>query len=77
MVSNGYTYTPNDNSLTCVSVNIICSTSLAIWDIPIKWKWACYVLSGFGGGCELPPLYILFFQALTIDHQCPDYALRE
>jgi ACS family pantothenate transporter-like MFS transporter len=31
-------------------MNIICSTSLAIWDIPIKWKWACYVLSGFGGG---------------------------
>jgi hypothetical protein len=31
-------------------MNIICSTSLAIWDIPIKWKWACYILSGFGGG---------------------------
>jgi hypothetical protein len=28
----------------------MCSTSLAIWDIPIKWKWACYILSGFGGG---------------------------
>jgi ACS family pantothenate transporter-like MFS transporter len=31
-------------------MNIICSVSLAIWDIPIKWKWACYILSGFGGG---------------------------
>lgn len=31
-------------------MNIMCSTSLAIWDIPIKWKWACYILSGFGGG---------------------------
>lgn len=31
-------------------MNIICSASLAIWDIPIKWKWACYILSGFGGG---------------------------
>jgi ACS family pantothenate transporter-like MFS transporter len=31
-------------------MNIMCSVSLAIWDIPIKWKWACYILSGFGGG---------------------------
>jgi ACS family pantothenate transporter-like MFS transporter len=31
-------------------MNIMCSVSLAVWDIPIKWKWACYVLSGFGGG---------------------------
>jgi len=31
-------------------MNIICSASLAIWDIPVKWKWACYILSGFGGG---------------------------
>jgi ACS family pantothenate transporter-like MFS transporter len=31
-------------------MNILCSVSLAIWDIPIKWKWACYILSGFGGG---------------------------
>lgn len=28
----------------------MCSTSLAVWDIPVKWKWACYILSGFGGG---------------------------
>lgn len=28
----------------------MCYVSLAIWDIPIKWKWACYILSGFGGG---------------------------
>ena len=31
-------------------MNIICSTSLAIWDIPVNWKWAAYILSGFGGG---------------------------
>jgi ACS family pantothenate transporter-like MFS transporter len=31
-------------------MNIICYVSLAIWDIPVKWKWACYILSGFGGG---------------------------
>lgn len=31
-------------------VNIICAVSLAVWDIPVKWKWACYILSGFGGG---------------------------
>ncbi|KAJ6280460.1 major facilitator superfamily domain-containing protein [Bipolaris maydis] len=31
-------------------VNIMCYVSLAIWDIPIKWKWACYILTGFGGG---------------------------
>ncbi|KAF2707101.1 MFS general substrate transporter [Pleomassaria siparia CBS 279.74] len=31
-------------------VNIMCSTSLAIWDIPLRWKWACYILSGFGNG---------------------------
>jgi ACS family pantothenate transporter-like MFS transporter len=31
-------------------MNILCSTSLAIWNIPMKWKWAAYILSGFGGG---------------------------
>ncbi|KAF2025487.1 MFS general substrate transporter [Setomelanomma holmii] len=31
-------------------MNIICSVSLAIWDIPVRWKWVCYILSGFGGG---------------------------
>ncbi|KAF1953933.1 pantothenate transporter [Byssothecium circinans] len=32
------------------AVNIMCYVSLAIWDIPLKWKWACYALSGMGGG---------------------------
>ncbi|RMZ68350.1 MFS transporter Liz1 Seo1 [Pyrenophora seminiperda CCB06] len=32
------------------TINILCATSLAIWDIPIHWKWACYILSGCGGG---------------------------
>jgi len=31
-------------------MNIICYTSLAIWDIPTGWKWACFILSGCGGG---------------------------
>ena len=31
-------------------VNIICYVSLAVWDIPVGWKWACYILAGFGGG---------------------------
>jgi ACS family pantothenate transporter-like MFS transporter len=30
-------------------MHIISSTSLAIWNIPMKWKWACYILSGAGG----------------------------
>ncbi|KAF9884737.1 hypothetical protein FE257_001299 [Aspergillus nanangensis] len=32
------------------SVNIICYVSLAVWDIPVGWKWACYILCGAGGG---------------------------
>jgi ACS family pantothenate transporter-like MFS transporter len=31
-------------------VNIICYVSLAIWDIPIGWKWACYYICGCGFG---------------------------
>jgi ACS family pantothenate transporter-like MFS transporter len=31
-------------------MNIICAVSLAIWDIPVKWKWACFALAGMGGG---------------------------
>ena len=31
-------------------MNIICYTSLAIWDIPVGWKWACFILMGSGGG---------------------------
>jgi hypothetical protein len=30
--------------------NIITYVSLAIWDISVGWKWACYILSGFGYG---------------------------
>ncbi|TGO88714.1 hypothetical protein BPOR_0146g00170 [Botrytis porri] len=32
------------------AVNILCYVSLAIWDIPIGWKWACYYLMGSGYG---------------------------
>lgn len=31
-------------------MNIICYVSLAIWDIPVAWKWACYILAGCGYG---------------------------
>ncbi|KAF2097984.1 putative MFS transporter Liz1/Seo1 [Rhizodiscina lignyota] len=31
-------------------MNIICYISLAIWDIPTGWKWACFILAGCGGG---------------------------
>jgi sugar phosphate permease len=31
-------------------VNIICYASLAIWNIPTGWRWACYILAGCGGG---------------------------
>ena len=31
-------------------VNIISYVSLAVWDIPTGWKWACFVLAGCGGG---------------------------
>ncbi|KAL9111893.1 MAG: hypothetical protein Q9227_003743 [Pyrenula ochraceoflavens] len=31
-------------------VNIVCYVSLAIWNIPVGWKWACFVLMGAGFG---------------------------
>ncbi|KAL1968135.1 hypothetical protein VTN77DRAFT_2266 [Rasamsonia byssochlamydoides] len=31
-------------------MNIICYVSLAIWDIPVGWKWACFILAGAGYG---------------------------
>ena len=31
-------------------MNIICYVSLAIWDINVRWKWACFILSGAGFG---------------------------
>lgn len=31
-------------------INIVIFTSLSVWDIPTGWKWACFLLSGFGGG---------------------------
>jgi len=44
-------------------INIVCYVSLAIWDIPINWKWGCFILAGasygLGGLCMayilLPP----------------------
>ncbi|THV04489.1 MFS general substrate transporter [Dendrothele bispora CBS 962.96] len=30
--------------------NIIVYISLAIWDIPIAWHWACYILAGLASG---------------------------
>ncbi|PKY01125.1 putative MFS transporter Liz1/Seo1 [Aspergillus campestris IBT 28561] len=32
------------------SINIICYVSLAVWDIPEGWRWACYILCGAGSG---------------------------
>jgi len=32
------------------SMNIITCASLAYWDIPVGWKWACYILAGCGYG---------------------------
>jgi ACS family pantothenate transporter-like MFS transporter len=32
------------------AMNIITAASLAYWDIPDKWRWACYILAGCGGG---------------------------
>lgn len=32
------------------SVLIVVYSSLAAWDIPDSWKWACFFLAGFGGG---------------------------
>ena len=31
-------------------ISIISSASLAVWDIPEGWRWACYIIAGFGGG---------------------------
>ncbi|KAF2171450.1 hypothetical protein M409DRAFT_18567 [Zasmidium cellare ATCC 36951] len=31
-------------------MNVLCCVSLAVWDIPIGWKWACFILAGFGYG---------------------------
>ena len=31
-------------------VNIICYTSLAVWEIPEGWRWTCYIISGAGYG---------------------------
>jgi sugar phosphate permease len=31
-------------------MNIITASSLAVWDIPHGWHWACYILAGCGGG---------------------------
>lgn len=31
-------------------VNIISYVSLAVWDIPMGWKWTCYIICGAGFG---------------------------
>lgn len=30
--------------------NFVINVSMAIWAIPDGWKWACFILQGFGGG---------------------------
>ncbi|KAI1310175.1 MFS general substrate transporter [Xylaria venustula] len=32
------------------AVNIATGTSLAVWDIPIGWKWGCYIIGLISGG---------------------------
>jgi ACS family pantothenate transporter-like MFS transporter len=32
------------------TVLIVVYSSLAVWDIPDGWKWACFFLAGVGGG---------------------------
>ncbi|KAI1458486.1 MFS general substrate transporter [Annulohypoxylon moriforme] len=32
------------------TVNIITNTSLAVWNIPLGWKWFCYIVGMIGGG---------------------------
>jgi sugar phosphate permease len=31
-------------------INIIGYVSLAVWDIPVGWKWTCYYIVGCGYG---------------------------
>lgn len=31
-------------------LSIVVYSSLAAWNIPDGWKWACFILVGFGGG---------------------------
>jgi hypothetical protein len=31
-------------------INIIGYVSLAVWDIPMGWKWTCYYIVGCGYG---------------------------
>lgn len=30
--------------------NFVINVSMAVWNIPLGWKWACFILQGFGGG---------------------------
>ncbi|OAQ59319.1 MFS transporter Liz1/Seo1 [Pochonia chlamydosporia 170] len=32
------------------TANIVINVSLAVWDIPLGWKWACYMLGGLPNG---------------------------
>ncbi|KAH8668727.1 pantothenate transporter liz1 [Xylariales sp. PMI_506] len=32
------------------TMNIIFNASMAAWDIPIGWKWVCWILGNIGGG---------------------------
>lgn len=42
--------------------NIICYTSLAVWDIPVGWKWTVFIMSGAGFGLSgLLMAYVLAF----------------
>jgi hypothetical protein len=32
------------------AANLIINASLAAWDIPLGWKWTCYILGGLPNG---------------------------
>ncbi|KAL2166465.1 hypothetical protein VTG60DRAFT_2749 [Thermothelomyces hinnuleus] len=36
--------------LVAASANLVINASLAAWDIPLGWKWTCYVLGGLPNG---------------------------
>ncbi|KKY22255.1 putative pantothenate transporter [Diplodia seriata] len=41
---------PTTTYAVAVIWNIIVYTSLAVWDIPDGWHWACYILAGLNSG---------------------------
>lgn len=55
-------------------MNIICYVSLAVWDIPVGWKWTCFILAGAGYGLSglimayVNLLSFLFLKKIILTH---------